>query len=190
MSDQEFEIRPATKEDAAEILEIYTPYILHTAVTFETEVPELEEFANRITEVLKTYPYYVAVLDGKIVAYTYAHRFRERAAFDWVVEVSLYVKENLRGHGIGGKLYQTLEEALAKQGIKNCYACIAAPDGEDPYLTMDSPNFHRHVGYEDVGILHKSGYKFDRWYHMYIMEKFIGQHDGKVEPIRSFVETL
>lgn len=182
------EIRVAVPEDAEALLSIYQPYILHTAVTYEKEVPSVKEFRRRMDEVLAKYPYLVALWEGEIVGYSYAHRFRERAAFDWAVEVSLYVKDDCRGRGIGSLLYRRLEEALAAQGITNCYAFVAAPIGEDPYLTMDSPLFHQHMGYRKVGILHKSGYKFGRWYDMLIMEKFVGDHREVMNLVVPFTE--
>lgn len=173
MNGETFEIRTATEDDAEEILAIYRPYILHTAVTFEITVPSTEAFRERIRQIRQTYPYLVAVRENEIIGYCYANRFREREAFCKVVEVSLYVRDDLRGQGIGGKLYQQLEIDLKTMGIKNCYACIAAPQGEDPYLSMDSPKFHEHMGYRNVGILSRCGYKFDRWYNMLLMEKFL-----------------
>ena len=78
--------------------------------------------------------------------------------------------------GIGRKLYETLEEQLAQQGIKNLYACIGSPIEEDEYLTNNSEQFHAHLGFVKVGEFHKCGFKFGRWYNMIWMEKIIGEH--------------
>ena len=118
-------IRTASPDDAAALLAIYAPYVRETAITFEYEVPSTEEFARRITHTLKKYPYLVAEKDHTILGYAYAGPFHERAAYDWAVETSIYVDQNLKHSGIGGLLHDALENALKKQGILNMNACIA-----------------------------------------------------------------
>lgn len=184
-------IRIAQEKDAARLLEIYRPYITDTAITFEYEVPSEEEFRKRIRYTLKTYPYLVEEQGGRIVGYVYAGAFKERAAYDWAVETSIYVEKEGHRHGVGRDLYEALEQALKLQGIRNAEACIAAPRGEDPYLPPDSIAFHEHLGYRLVGRFEKCAYKFDRWYDMVWMEKFIGDHPeepGAVANIRPFPE--
>ena len=155
-----------------EILDIYAPYILQTAITFEYEVPTLEAFTRRIEQTLVKYPYLVAEQDGRIVGYAYAGPLHERAAYDWAVETSIYVKMDAKGQGIGKKLYVALEEALLRQHIVCVNACIAYPDQEkDVYLTKDSVDFHAHQGYKMVGEFHQCAYKFDHWYNMVWMER-------------------
>ena len=118
-------IRTAREEDAEELLKIYEPYVRETAVTFEYKVPEVEEFTARIRKTLCRYPYLVAMQGEDIVGYTYASPFHERKAYDWAVEVSVYVKRDKRKLGIGRKLYQALESELKKMNIVNVNACIA-----------------------------------------------------------------
>lgn len=127
-------IRLATENDAESLLEIYAPYVEETAITFEYVVPTADEFRGRIRETLKNYPYYVAESDGKIAGYAYAGRFKERNAYDWAVETSIYVKKNLRRAGIGSALLKRLESTLARQNILNANACIAQTDGPDEHL--------------------------------------------------------
>ena len=169
-------IRTAREEDAEELLKIYEPYVRETAVTFEYKVPEVEEFTARIRKTLCRYPYLVAMQGEDIVGYTYASPFHERKAYDWAVEVSVYVKRDKRKLGIGRKLYQALESELKKMNIVNVNACIAYPAFENRYLTDDSVRFHERMGYQMVGRFHKCGYKFHRWYDMVWMEKHIGEH--------------
>ena len=102
----EINIRVATVEDAQQILQIYAPYIEKTAITFEYEVPALEEFRGRIQHTLKKYPYLVAEEAGEILGYAYTGPFKERAAYDWAVETTIYVKEDKKQRGIGKLLYQ------------------------------------------------------------------------------------
>ena len=180
-------IKTAKKEDAKELLSIYAPYVLETAITFEYDVPTLEEFEERIENTLKRYPYLVAVVDGEIVGYAYASPFKERAAYDWAIETTVYVKKSLKHSGIGKALYEALENALRLQNIINVNACIAYPTGdEDEYLTKNSVGFHEHMGYRLVGEFTKCGYKFDRWYDMVWMEKFLSEHPDKPQNVKPF----
>ena len=172
-------IRSATPEDAGRLLEIYAYYVVNTAITFEYDVPTLEEFRARIVQTLAKYPYLVLEEDGVIVGYAYAGVFKNRAAYLYSCETSIYIDRDKRRNGYGRILYEALEEALKAIGIKNLYACIGDPISEDEYLTKDSESFHRRLGYTKVGSFHKCGYKFGRWYDMIWMEKFIGDHPEK-----------
>lgn len=182
----EIMIETASVRDAAELLKIYEPYVLNTAVTFEYDVPSADEFASRIANTLEKYPYIKAVSDGKILGYAYASPFKERAAYDRAVETSIYIAENAHRRGIGSMLYSRLEELLKAQGILNLNACIAYPDKEDMHLTADSVKFHKALGYELCAHFHKCGYKFGQWYDMVWMEKFIGGHTDEPKPIVPF----
>ena len=169
-------IRPASIADAESILNIYSHYVQNTAISFEYDVPSIEEFEGRIAHTLEKYPYLVAEQDGVILGYAYGSQFHERAAYNWCAEVSIYVDVNARKAGLGRLLYEALEKALQEQGILNLYACIAYTDEEDEHLNNNSAQFHAHLGYEQIGRFHKCGYKFKRWYDMIWMEKFIGEH--------------
>lgn len=128
-------IRTATENDAEALLDIYSYYVKNTAITFEYEVPSVDEFRKRIAAVLRKYPYLVSERNGTIVGYTYASPFKDRKAYDWSVETTIYTDKNFRGKGIGKELYTALEHALALQNIINLNACIAYPIIEDEYLT-------------------------------------------------------
>lgn len=186
MDKKKIQIRVAAERDAQELLGIYAPYVEQTAITFEYEVPSVEEFAERIRNTEKKYPYLAAALGEEIVGFAYAGVFHERAAYDWAVETSIYVKRDKRGLGIGRKLYDALESILKEQGILNLYACIAYPQREDEYLTKDSVKFHEHLGYRPVGEFHQCGYKFNRWYDMVWMEKYIGAHEEIQQEVKPF----
>lgn len=182
------QIRIAKTEDAAELRNIYAPYVENTAITFEYQVPTEAEFASRIENTLKHYPYLVAEQDGEILGYAYASPFKERAAYDWAVETSIYVKMDAKRKGIGKSLYRKLEEILSQQNILNVNACIAAPEINDEYLTDDSIHFHEKMGYRMVGRFHKVGYKFHCWYDMVWMEKHIGEHFDNQPNVVKFSE--
>lgn len=181
-------IRTAKEEDAKEILNIYAYYIENTAITFEYEVPSLEEFTNRIKATLINYPYLVAVMDGKIVGYIYAGRFRTRAAYAWSAETSVYIDRQYHRMGIGKMLYMELEKVLKKQNIINLYAGVADPMGEDEYLTRNSEYFHEAIGYKVVARYHECGSKFGRWYNLVEMEKIIGERTCPPKEFIPFTE--
>lgn len=175
-------------EDAVALLEIYAPYVEHTAISFEYEVPSAEEFRERIVNRLGKYPYLVAEVDGRMLGYAYTSPFVGRAAYGWSAETTIYLREDCRKMGVGRALYEALEKVSKAQNILNLNACIGYPQEEDEYLTMNSVKFHEHMGYQMVGMFHNSGYKFGRWYHMVWMEKLIGEHKDKPERVIPFRE--
>lgn len=172
-------IRVAQEQDAGALLKIYAPYVEKTAVTFEYTVPGAEEFAGRIARTLQKYPYLLAERAGQIVGYAYAGPFHARAAYDWAVETSVYVRQDQRKMGTGRALYHALEDVLGMQNILNVNACIAYQEREDETLTHDSVLFHRRMGYRLVGEFFQCGYKFGRWYNMVWMEKHLGPHPDR-----------
>jgi phosphinothricin acetyltransferase len=173
----DMKIRVATPKDAEALLGIYAYYVKETAITFEYDVPTVEEFRGRIENTLKKYPYLVAEEEGKIVGYAYASAFKTRAAYDHSVETSIYVAKDCRRAGLGSFLLENLEKNLGKMNILNVNACISVPDGEeDEHLTFGSVRFHEKNGYKLVGTFHECGYKFGRWYNMVWMEKMLGEH--------------
>lgn len=185
---EQVQIRIAAAQDAKALRSIYAPYVLHTAITFEYEVPSIREFEKRIRRTLQKYPWLVAIQNNEILGYAYAGPFHERAAYDWAVETSIYVEQNHRGEGIGRLLYDALEKLLIRQNFVNLNACIAYPETEDEYLTKDSVIFHRRLGYRLVGEFYQCGYKFNRWYNMVWMEKHLGTHQPNQPPVIPFCE--
>lgn len=177
-------IRDAKVEDASRLLEIYTPYVEKTAITFEYDVPSLEDFENRIRTISSKYPYILVKKDGEILGYAYAGVYKGRAAYDWAVETTVYVEWDHQKEGLGRLLYDALEERLKKAHFLNMYACIAIPRTEkDPYCDNNSMDFHEHMGFVLNGTFHNCGYKFDTWYDMVWMEKMIGDHTVPPLPV-------
>lgn len=174
-------IRMAKESDAEKILDIYAPYVRDTAITFEYTVPTLEEFRERVNKTLIKYPYLVAVQEEEILGYAYVSEFKNRAAYDWAVEMTIYVNQETRKSGVGKKLYLALEGILKRQNICNLYACIAYPN-------PGSIGFHEHLGYQTIGHFSKCGYKFETWYDMIWMEKMIGEHSINPEPFIAITE--
>lgn len=178
-------IRIATVDDAEAMLAVYAPYVKETAITFEVDVPTLEDFRARVVDTLARYPWIVAeTADEGVVGYAYASAFKGRAAYDWSVETSIYLHRNVRGRGLGRLLYDELEAILTRMGIRNLNACIACTDrADDPHLSNASVRFHEKLGYNLVGTFHNCGFKLGGWYNMLWMEKFIGPHDPTPDPV-------
>ena len=168
-------IRTASVSDAPALLSIYAPYVEKTAVTFEYTVPSPEEFQTRVAHTLDRYPYLVAERNREIIGYAYASAFKERAAYDWAVETSVYVSEDARRTGAGSILYEALENYLKRQNVINVNACIAYPN-------PGSIAFHEKYGYRTVGHFTKCGYKLGQWWDMVWMEKMLGPHPQQPEP--------
>lgn len=174
-------IRTAVPSDARLLLDIYAPYVRHTAITFEYQVPSAEEFENRLLRTLEKYPYLTAQEGDRLLGYAYASAFKGRAAYDWSVETSIYVRQGCTGKGIGGALYGALEDLLRRQHICNLCACIAYPNPE-------SIAFHEHFGYRTAAHFHASGFKQDKWYDMIWMEKELCPHTIPPLPFIPFPE--
>lgn len=168
-------IRPVRVEDAQQILDIYAPYVQETAITFETQVPRLDEFTERIQHIKEKFPYFVAEKAGKILGYAYGHTYYDREAYDWTVELSIYVDRNQRQAGVGNALYDALEAELIKRNFINFMACISLPNEA-------SINFHKKRGYEEVGHFQKVGFKFGQWRDIVWMQKRINEVENP-EPI-------
>ena len=181
-------IRVATMQDAKALLEIYAHYVENTAITFEYVVPTIQEFEQRMQRILSKYPYIVAERNGEIIGYACAGTFKERVAYDWAVETTVYVRDGRQRTGVGKELYEALEKLLALQNIQNLNACIAYSEVEDQYLTHNSVQFHEHMGYRLVGEFYQCGYKSGRWYNMVWMEKHIGGHEDVPAAVRTFDE--
>ena len=183
--EEEIIIRDATVNDIESLLSVYAPYVENTAVSFEYEVPSIDEFRSRFEKITKKYPYFLAEdSNGKVLGYTYYSEFKDREAYRYSVETTIYLAKEACGRGIGRKLYEVLEKAAKAQNITNMNACIATCRTEDEYLTNRSYYFHEKMGYKLVGTFNNSGYKFDKWYDMVWMEKSVGEY---FVPAKSFI---
>ncbi|MBR2835108.1 MAG: N-acetyltransferase [Coriobacteriales bacterium] len=169
-----YAVRLASPKDAQKLLSIYQYYVNNTAITFETEVPTIEEFEQRIRTMLLTHPYLVVFDTNEpetLLGYAYAHAFYGRAAYSHSAEVSIYLDWKTRGKHLGSLLYIRLEELLVAQHVTNLIAVITSAD------EGGSIGFHEHMGYRTVGTLNNCGYKFSSWYSVTWMEKIIAPHE-------------
>jgi L-amino acid N-acyltransferase YncA len=149
-------IRLAKTTDAKGILDIYAPYIRDTSFTFETEVPNLDAFAERISAYLENWPWLVYETNGKIAGYAYGARYRERGGYQWCVESSIYIHDDYQRAGIAQALYEALLAILKKQGFMNVYAVINLPNEK-------SVKFHERCGYTWFANYENVGYKLGQW---------------------------
>ncbi len=164
--------------DAETVLGIYAPYILTTPVTFETQVPSVSEFAERIESISGEFPYLLLFINSELAGYAYAHRQAERAAFAWNAELSVYLRMDLRGKGLGRPLYQLLMDLLKMQGYVNVYGVITGSNA-------GSIAMHEKMGFALIGRHEKTGFKFNEWHDTVWMHKRIAA-DGAPGEIRRF----
>lgn len=185
---EKYTIRSAEPDDAPALLNIYQYYVENTAVSFEHRPPTAEEFRARICYYRRKYPYLCILEDGEIIGFAFAHAFRERAAYDYAAETTIYLDHKKRRKGAGRIIYTALEKELKKMGVTNIYACIAVPDGDDPHLSNASPLFHEKLGFHTCGTFHNCGRKFGRWYTMIWMEKIIAEYHKTPAPLIPYPE--
>lgn len=174
-------IRLATPSDSQDILNICAPYVRDTAISFETEVPSVNEFACRIENIVKQYPYLVYQINNEIVGYAYASKHRERAAYGYDVDVSIYIRPSYHGSGVVHKLNECLFKILKEQGYINVYAEYSVPNEK-------SIKFHRKFGFTSIGTFHNTGYKFGKWHDVVWIEKTINTNLENPQIIKSIVE--
>jgi L-amino acid N-acyltransferase YncA len=150
-------IRSVTTADAEAVRMIYAPYVSDSATSFEAVVPDLAEMTRRIEAQADRYPWLVFESGDRILGYAYASPHRARTAYQWSVEVSVYVHADAHRRGVGRALYIALFELLRRQGYINAYAGITLPN-------PSSVGLHESLGFVPVGVYRRIGFKFDRWH--------------------------
>ena len=169
-------LRRAHLEDAEAILEIYAPYIRNTNITFEYEVPSLSEFRDRMAGIMEGYPYLICEIDGIAAGYAYAHRYKERAAYQWDAELSVYLREGCERRGIGQAFYTALMEILKEQNVRNVYGIVTSPNPPSEAL-------HAAMGFRLAGVSLKTGYKLGKWIDVSCFERPLGDPDSPPEEL-------
>ena len=157
MLGEQFTIRAATDADAHGVCEIYRPVVTHTAASFETTPPSVDEVRDRIALTTAILPWLIADLDTRVVGYAYASAHRARAAYRWSVDTSVYVAESWHRHGVGRALYSALIERLSALGYVNAFAGITLPNPASVAL-------HESVGFTPVGVFRSVGFKLGAWH--------------------------
>lgn len=175
-------IRPVRPEDAPALLDIYAPYILATAVTFEVAPPSAGEFAQRIAGITARFPYLaVEGENGRLAGFAYAHPAAERAAYQWNAELSVYLRGDSCGRGLGSRLYAALIGLLGPLGYRNLYALITLPNPASLAL-------HARMGFRTLAVQRRAGYKLGRWHDVAWLEKPLGPYGAEPRPPLSVKE--
>lgn len=157
-------IRTARDDDAAAIHAIYAPSISDGVATFETELPGVDAMRERLRARLTHYPWLVWEEAGEVLAYAYAGRFRERAAYDWIAETSIYVRTDAHRRGIARKLYSVLLDVMRLQGITQAVGVITLPG-------TVSVAMHEAMGFTSAGVWRQCGYKLGKWWDVGVWQK-------------------
>jgi len=178
------DIRLAEPGDAAGILAIYAPIVRETAVSFELEPPGEEEMRRRIASTVERRPWLVCMADGTVAGYAYAATHRERAAYQWSTETSVYVHPAHRRRGVALGLYTALLAALRAQGFANALAGITLPNPA-------SVGFHEACGFRRIGVYHAVGHKLGAWHDVAWLELRLREDRGEpVGPPCSMAELM
>lgn len=166
------------RRDAAACAAIYAPNVDASPTSFEERVPNSEEMAARIERISATHPWLIAEEEGEVRGYAYGCRHRERPAYRWAADVSVYVAAGRRGHGLGRSLYEALFERLRNQRFQIACAGITLPNDASVAL-------HRRLGFAEVGVYRRIGWKAGAWRDVgwYALELFPASADAPPEPL-------
>jgi L-amino acid N-acyltransferase YncA len=150
-------IRFAEPSDAPAIQSIYVPYCESTVISFESAAPTVEQMAKRMAKIMAQYPWLVCGEAGRAVGYVYGSQHRERAAYRWCVDATVYIARSHHRRGIGRALYATLFAMLRAQGYVNAYGGITLPN-------PGSVGVHESLGFKPIALYPAEGYKFGKWH--------------------------
>jgi len=174
-------VRIARVEDAAAIRAIYAPSVTDGTATFETVLPDVETMRERIHTRLVRYPWLVWEESGEILAYAYAGRFRERAAYDWIAETSIYVRADASRRGIARRLYGSLLEVMRLQGVNQAVGVITLPGTASAAL-------HESMGFSPAGVWRHAGFKLQCWWDVGVWQKELQPAAHPPPPVVPFAE--
>jgi L-amino acid N-acyltransferase YncA len=163
-----FLVRDVQIKDASAIADIYAPFVENTVISFESVPPSQAEMQSRITEVTDRFPWLVAEINNEVVGYAYANAHRSRCAYQWCVEVSVYLSPRYQRQGIAKSLYEQLFSKLVQKGYLQAFAGISLPN-------EGSVAFHEAFGFSPIGIYKNVGYKMNRWVDVGWWQKQLGE---------------
>jgi L-amino acid N-acyltransferase YncA len=170
------QIRIASTDDRFDIAEIYAPIVEQTHISFEIIPPDASEMANRIAAALENHVWLVAEEAGRINGYAHASKYRGKPAYEWSTETTIYVRDAVRGKGIGRSLYGALLPILTAQNYRRAFAGIALPNAGSVAL-------HEAAGFKYIGTNPEAGFKFDRWHDLGWWSFQLNNREGRPEPI-------
>jgi L-amino acid N-acyltransferase YncA len=162
-------IRLATVHDAEQIQAIYAPIVRDTAISFELMPPTVDEMRQRIAKTLEHLPWVICAHRGEVLGYAYASAHRSRAAYQWSVDVSVYIHASTRRSGVGRAIYTSLFTLLALQGFFNAYAGITLPN-------PGSVGLHEAMDFHPVGVYRAVGYKLGAWHDVGWWQRTLQDH--------------
>ena len=166
------DIRPVTEADLPEIQAIYAHHVLHGTGTFEEVPPSIEEARERwMAGQDKGWPWLAATDATGVLGYAYFAQIRPRSAYRYTAEDSVYVREDVRGQGVGKALVAALLERAEETGFRQMVAVIG--DSEN----VGSIGMHASLGFQRVGVLRATGLKFGRWLDSVYMQRSLGRGD-------------
>jgi L-amino acid N-acyltransferase YncA len=164
-----FEIRLINESETLDVLEIYKYYVEHSIISFEYEAPSQEEYLQRMRVNTEKYPWLLCLYNNKIIGFAYGSTHRYRTAYQWSPESTIYITHDFHTKGIGKILYKTLFEILKLQGYYNVFAGVALPN-------QKSIGFHKAMGFEEIGIFKKVGYKHGNWHDTHWFQLSLNEH--------------
>lgn len=173
-------IRTVKKTDYRELLNIYSPYVENTTVSFELKTPTTEEWTERLDGISSRFPFLVAEENGRILGYAYLSSFHGRAAYNPTCDLSVYCLEGQTGKGIGLKLYSEIEKLAVERGFYNIVSIITEEN-------KGSVAFHEKIGFNVIGFFPRVAFKHNKWLGCYFMMKAI--RDGNEAPDIKFKPT-
>jgi phosphinothricin acetyltransferase len=176
------EIRMAVPSDAGGVLDIYAPHVTKGFCTFENDVPSVEEMGERIKKNVQSKPWIICVIDNSIAAYVYASAHRDRAAYQWSCECSVYTHVDFKGAGIGFQLYKVLFRLLKMLGYRTVYAGITLPNEA-------SIRLHEKCGFSYLATYENVGYKLGEWKNVGWWKLQLNRYDLKPSPPLKLSET-
>lgn len=163
--------QPDANTDGAACAAIYAPFVEHTGISFETTPPDATEFARRIEDLAATHAFLVAEDVQGVAGFAYGAPHRERAAYRWATEVSVYIDKRAQRRGIGRALYGRLLPLLAERGLWTALAGVALPNPASVAL-------HEACGFTPIGVYHQIGFKLGRWFDVGWWELALQNGDG------------
>jgi phosphinothricin acetyltransferase len=176
-----FNIRLIDLNDAKATLEIYRPFVEKTVISFEYDVPDLQEWETRIKTNTAKYPWLVCEYNNEIIGYAYGSKHRYRTAYSWSAESTVYLSDKFHRMGIAKVLYETLVNLLKLQGYVNVYAGVTVPNEK-------SEAFHQALGFYEVGVFKKTGFKFGAWYDTRWFQLHLAEHSINPSKLKTLSE--
>jgi len=165
-------VRIVRSGDAESIQEIYSYYVKNTSITFEIEVPSVDEMRKRVKNISSVYPWFVYEENGEVKGYSYASKHRERAAYRWSVDFAVYVDSVSQGKGIGKELFLRLIDSVTSLGYYNAFGIITLPNSR-------SISLHESSGFVLTGITENCGYKLGSWHNVGIWQLKLRNAEGE-----------